>query len=86
MMKGKIGVSMQGIEIRKPKTFHGGKPVSCKDCKHLVFNIGNSKMPSSTSSKIKKSSKSQNSPYICDIKNTGLFYTSRVVCKHFEKK
>lgn len=84
-MKGKIGVSMQGIEIRKPKSFHGGKPVYCKDCYYLAFNITNLKMPSS-SSNMKKSGKGQIFPYVCEKKNKGLFYTSRVVCEQFEKK
>jgi len=83
-MKGKIGASMQGIEVREPKTFNGGKAVYCKDCKHLVFSTGNIKM-SSTVSNI-NNRKRQIYPYVCEVKNIGLLYTSKVVCKQYEKK
>ena len=48
-MKGKTGVSMQGIEHRNPKTFNGRKAVLSKDCKHLTFNNENITMPTKAS-------------------------------------
>lgn len=85
-MKGKTGVSMQGIEHRKPKTFNGKKAVFCKECSHLDFNIENVTMPTKASYIKKNKSKKQIYPYVCAVKKIGLFYTSKVVCGDFKEK
>ncbi len=80
-MKGKIGISMQAIEIRKPKTFQGKKSVHCKDCKHLIFNTG---IPL-IATKNGRSNRITHQ-YTCEINNQAMFYTSHVVCEHYKAK
>ena len=84
-MKGSLGVPMQGIEIRKAKTFDGKKAVYCKDCKYLVYQIPKSKRTSKKSNTKKVNKNGENHPYKCIKKNIGLFYTSKLVCEEYEK-
>jgi hypothetical protein len=86
-MKGQTGVPMQGREWRKKKKTNGKKAVYCKYCKHLEFNISNKVLKSNTDKKLKKGkSKKQIYPYMCTVKDVGMFYTSKVVCNKFEPK
>lgn len=70
-MKGKHGVSMQGIEYAPKKKGN----VLCRNCKHLIFKTtGNSR------------TKDTNCNHYCTVKNRPTWYTAQCYCKHYEAK
>jgi hypothetical protein len=67
-MKGRQGVSMQGIEYAPKKKGN----VKCAECKHLIFR------PSKPRKGQTKPS------YYCEIKKQPRWYTAKCYCKQFE--
>lgn len=70
-MKGKHGVSMQGIEYAPKKKGN----VLCRNCKHLIFKTtGN------------KKTKDVKCNHYCIKKKRPTWYTAQCGCQHYEPK
>lgn len=69
-MKGKHGVSMQGIEYAPKKKGN----VKCCECKHLIFKVTGKN----------KGTRADMCNHYCEIKKQARYYTSRCYCRQYE--
>lgn len=71
-MKGKHGVSMQGIEYAPKKK----GDVLCRNCEHLIFRCTGKN----------KGTRADVCSYYCEAKKQARWYTSQCYCKQFKPK
>lgn len=71
-MRGKHGVSMQGIEYAPKKKGN----VKCCECMHLIFKATGKN----------KGTRTDVCSHYCEIKKQARWYTSQCYCKQYEPK